>query len=87
MTSAMAVGRVEPSTQGANDDLDDGSVREDDPEHAPPPRKKQNVERSVKTAQCKVLMKKKQTAQHKKDPRGGRLARCAIHQPHTSLLV
>ena len=87
MTSAMAVGRVEPSTQGANDDLDDGSVREDDPEHAPPPRKKQNVQMYVKTAQHKVLARKKQTAQHKKDPRGGRLARCAIHQPHTSLLV
>ena len=82
----MAVGGVEPSTQGENDDLDDGSEREDNPEHAPPPRKKQKVQMYGNTAHHKVLAKKN-LGPRKKDLRGGRLARCAIHQPHTSLLV
>ena len=66
----MAVGGVEPSTQGENDDLDDGSEREDNPEHAPPPRKKQKVQMYGKNAHHKVLAKKN-LGPRKKDLRGG----------------
>ena len=68
--SAMAVGGVEPSTQGENDDLDDGSEREDNPEYAPPPWKKQKVQMYGKNAHHKVLAKKN-LGPRKKDLRGG----------------